>query len=80
MGVRDHRYKLIHFFDYDAWEFYDLEEDPEELDNLYDNARYEAAISQLKKRFKALKIQFAVPEPPALKPKPARRPKRPTKK
>jgi uncharacterized sulfatase len=31
-----------------AWEFYDLSEDPEELDNRYDDPRYEQVIADLK--------------------------------
>ena len=35
-GVRDGRYKLIHFYnDIDKWELYDLQEDPTEMNNSY---------------------------------------------
>lgn len=35
-GVRDSRYKLIHFYnDIDKWELYDLEKDPTEMHNIY---------------------------------------------
>jgi len=35
-GVRDSRYKLIHFYrDIDVWELYDLQNDPQELHNIY---------------------------------------------
>lgn len=35
-GVRDSRYKLIHFYnDIDQWELYDLETDPTEMHNIY---------------------------------------------
>ncbi len=38
-GIRTHRYKLMHFYDdIDQWELYDLEKDPRELDNLYNDA------------------------------------------
>ena len=40
-GVRTDRYKLIHFEgDMDLWELYDLETDPNELDNLYGRDEY----------------------------------------
>lgn len=40
-GVRTDRYKLIHFYyDIDQWELYDLEKDPSEMKNLYNNPAY----------------------------------------
>ena len=30
-GVRTQRHKLIHFYNLDAWELFDLEKDPNEL-------------------------------------------------
>ena len=47
-GVRDDRYKLIHFYEFDEWEFYDLESDPDELTNQYENSEYAAEISRMR--------------------------------
>ncbi|MBR9998713.1 MAG: sulfatase [Cyclobacteriaceae bacterium] len=47
-GLRTDRYKLIHFYnDIDAWEFYDLEEDPGEMKNSIGSPRYRVIIDSL---------------------------------
>ena len=38
-----------------AWEFYDLKNDPEEMDNRYDDKKYASIISDLKDRLKTLR-------------------------
>jgi len=73
MGVRDDRYKLISYYDYKAWEFYDLQKDPTEVKNLYDDPAYAKEVERLKGRLAALKVQYQVPEPPPLVPKKARK-------
>ncbi|MDZ7376221.1 MAG: DUF4976 domain-containing protein, partial [candidate division KSB1 bacterium] len=58
-GIRTKRYKLIHFYyDIDAWEFYDLEQDPHELNNLYQHADYQEIIQQLKAKLTDLQRQY----------------------
>jgi arylsulfatase A-like enzyme len=47
-GIRTERFKLIRFYQFDEWEFYDLEKDPSELKNEYANPIYQAEIAQLK--------------------------------
>jgi len=40
-GIRTKRYKLIHFYyDVDEWELYDMEKDPHEMHNVYDDSAY----------------------------------------
>ena len=40
-GIRTARYKLIHFYaDIVAREFYDLQKDPHEINNIYDDPAY----------------------------------------
>jgi arylsulfatase A-like enzyme len=47
-GIRTNRYKLIHFYyDIDSWEFYDLNQDPNEMENLYDHPEYQEIITSL---------------------------------
>jgi arylsulfatase A-like enzyme len=58
-GVRTKRYKLIHFYyDIDAWELYDLEKDPNELNNLYDDPAYSDIVKQLKTELERLRKEF----------------------
>ena len=39
-GIRTERYKLIRFYQFDEWELYDLQKDPDELDNLHGKPEY----------------------------------------
>jgi len=42
----------------DEWELYDLDKDPNEMNNLYENAKYKKLIKHLKKKLKALQIKY----------------------
>ena len=57
-GVRDSRYKLIHFYQFDQWELYDLKNDPDELTNQYSNPEYANEIKRLKSRLTELRQQY----------------------
>ena len=66
-GIRTNRYKLIYFYgqplknDYNdpatepTWEFYDLQNDPKELQNLFNDSEYQDQINQLKQQMMQLK-------------------------
>ncbi len=52
-GVRDDRYKLIHFYnDIDQWELYDLKEDPSEMHNIYGKPGTEKVTRRMMKVLK----------------------------
>lgn len=54
-GVRTDRYKLMHFYQFgEEWEFYDLEKDPDEKTNLYNNPEYAEQVAMMKEELKGL--------------------------
>lgn len=58
-GIRSERYKLIHFYDdIDAWEFYDLKNDPDELNNLILDAGSQKQIQKMKRRLAELQTRY----------------------
>ncbi|MDG1893980.1 MAG: sulfatase [Fuerstiella sp.] len=83
-GVRTDRYKLIHFYNLDEWELYDLEEDPREMRSRYDDPDYASIVAQLKTRVAGLQKQYQVPDDrgsvPADPPSLHQRPGQPKKK
>ncbi|MGY8696717.1 MAG: sulfatase/phosphatase domain-containing protein, partial [Verrucomicrobiia bacterium] len=71
-GVTDERYKLIRFYGLDVpggeeWEFFDLEKDPTEMINSYNNPENARKVSELKKELDRLKDYYKVDEPPPQK-------------
>ena len=60
-GIRTDRFKLIHFYnDIDEWEFYDLAEDPNEMNNRYSHDNYRPLIDSLKKELADLEAHYMV--------------------
>ena len=65
-GIRTQRYKLIFFYGLAlgqtsndptpaGWELYDLQKDPQEMDNVYNDPEYADVVDRLKKRLLELK-------------------------
>ena len=58
-GVRTERYKLMHFYyDIDEWELYDLEKDPSEMYNRFDDPEYKEIQENLQLRLSELRKQY----------------------
>jgi arylsulfatase A-like enzyme len=57
-GIRTERYKLMHFYEFGEWEFYDLENDPEELNNLYGKSEFAELIETHKAKLVSLQDYY----------------------
>ncbi len=61
-GIRTDRYKLIHFYnDIDSWEFYDLQNDPTEMQNRINDSSYATQIALLRKQLHDLQVHYDDP-------------------
>ncbi len=49
-GVRTARHKLLHFYQFEEWEFYDLERDPDEAHNLFEDPAYAELVASMQER------------------------------
>ena len=57
-GIRTQRYTLAHFYySIDVWELYDLEKDPMQMNNVYNDPNYSKVIVDLKKELKQLMVE-----------------------
>ena len=54
-GIRTQDSKLIRFYQFDEWEFYNLNRDPDERNNVYNDPQYASTIRTLKKELEALR-------------------------
>ena len=58
-GIRTERYKLMHFYQFgEEWELYDLEKDPDELENLYGRGGYARVTLDLKNWLEQLRLDY----------------------
>ncbi|WP_340105455.1 sulfatase family protein [Rhodohalobacter sp. 8-1] len=65
-GVRTDRYKLIHYYQIDEWELFDLQKDPNEIQSVYNDSEYSEIVNELKAELQLLRDQFQVPEEDSL--------------
>ena len=60
-GVRTERYKLIHFeYPEEGWELYDLQEDPKEMKNLYEEFSFQSTVDSLKVEMQKLQKKIGM--------------------
>lgn len=57
-GIRTERHKLIYFYKLDQWELYDLEKDPIEMHNIYNDPSSQKIVAELKAQLFKLKKEF----------------------
>jgi arylsulfatase A-like enzyme len=58
-GISTERYKLIHFYyDIDEWELFDLQADPAEMKNVYNDPAYAGVKADLHKRLTAIMKKY----------------------
>ncbi|MDA0875585.1 MAG: sulfatase [Bacteroidetes bacterium] len=63
-GVRTDRYKLIYFYGLDQWELFDLQADPDELNNVHGQADFAEIQAGLEVRLAELREELQVPDDP----------------
>jgi len=62
-GIRTERYKFIHYYESpEEFELYDLQNDPQELENLYGKPGTESLVKQLRQRLEELRRETGDPE------------------
>jgi len=58
-GIRTARYKLIHFYGaLNTWELYDLQNDPQEMKNLFPDQKFAKLADSLKIELKGLRTKY----------------------
>ncbi|MEW7278553.1 sulfatase [Aquimarina sp. 2201CG1-2-11] len=58
-GVRTDKYKLIHFyFDSNQWELYDLEKDPSEMHNVYEDNSYKEIREMMHEKLNEMRKKY----------------------
>ncbi len=66
-GVRTERYKLIHYYDLQEWELFDLKNDPHEMRSLHFSEKHSKILENLKGKLAALRKEYKVTESPPLR-------------
>ncbi|WP_422081456.1 sulfatase [Ulvibacterium sp.] len=58
-GIATEDYKLMHFYyNVDEWELYDRKNDPQEVNNIYDDPAYATVVTELKEKLGGLRVKY----------------------
>ena len=60
-GVTDGNYKLIHFYENQDWEMFDLTADPKEMQSIHGRKEYAGIQVRLEKELNRLRKHYSVP-------------------
>jgi arylsulfatase A-like enzyme len=66
-GVRTDRYKLIHYYDLQEFELFDLKTDPHEMRSLHRSAAHAEVMETMKKELAKMRTQYKVTKSPPLR-------------
>jgi len=59
-GIRNKQFKLIHYYEIGVWELFDLEADPHELNNVFEDGEYSRIRNDLEIRYWDLREELKV--------------------
>ncbi len=68
-GVTNGEHKLIHFYQKDEWELFDLKKDPNELKSVYGDSSYAEVEAKMKRELQRLRKELKVPAEDPARPK-----------
>ncbi len=58
-GIATKKYKLMHFYyDINQWELYDIDNDPNEVNNVYADPEYTNVVEELKRKLKEMRVKY----------------------
>jgi arylsulfatase A-like enzyme len=66
-GVRTQQFKLIHYYDLQEWELFDLKKDPRELRSLHRDPAYAKTMKDMKAELTKLRTHYKVTPAPKLR-------------
>ena len=61
-GIRNKNFKLIHYYEIGIWELFDLENDPHELKNVYDDGEYAKIRHNMENEYLSIRNKYKVDE------------------